>query len=140
MVAVGLRAVEPDGLGVLDDDLEHVGALGVVGGKVEPGEEARVVVGLGVHERLAGVVEGRLGHRVVLGRKVPLDHVAHLGHDVVGLKAQGAAARGHGVRNARPRDGAGRGLGRASGAGRGGDGAGDEECGGESLSKHVEIC
>jgi hypothetical protein len=110
MVPDRLRAVEPERVLVLDRELEHLVRLALVDLEVEAGEESLVVDG---H---AGLVEGGLRHRVVLGQVVPLDNVAHLGNDVVGLEFESAATGDHGVGYACQRDS----LGWDRGAGVGG--------------------
>lgn len=57
MVSCCLAAVEPDGLGVVDEDRECVCGFG--GGGLEGGEEA-------VCEGVAGSGEGGLGYGVIL--------------------------------------------------------------------------
>ena len=64
VVASGLRAVVPDGLLVLDSDLEDIGSLALLGGKVEARGEA-------IGERLAGLAEAGLDHGVVAREEVP---------------------------------------------------------------------
>ena len=80
-----MSAVVPDGLGVLDDDLEHVWSQ-TVGSGHEAGEEGGVAFG---H---AGLGEASLGDRVVLRQEEELDNVAEVGHDVVGVKVEAVQA------------------------------------------------
>lgn len=130
---VPLGTVVPDGLLILDLDLEDVGGLARLRDEVEAGEE-----GAAVGEGHAGVPEAGLGDGVVLGEEVPLDDVAHLGHDVVRVEAQAAQAGDDGVRDA---VGGCVGGGVANdGGGDGGDAGGEEEGGGEGLEgEHLEV-
>lgn len=89
VVAGGLGTVVPDGSLVLDDDLEDVGGLGTLGG-LEAAEEGLGEGGI----RDAGLAEGRLGDRVVLGEEVPLDNVPNLRDEVFGIEEEGASATG----------------------------------------------
>ncbi|KAG7053630.1 extracellular serine-rich protein [Colletotrichum scovillei] len=124
-----LGAVVPDGLLVLDDDLEDVGGLALGSEEVEAREEGGAV-GQGV----ARVAKVGLGDGVVAGQVVPLDDVAHLGDDVVRVEAEAAEAGDYGVGDARELVGAGRGLGAGGVGGSGGDGGGGgQEDGGEGL-------
>lgn len=83
MLALG--AVNPDGCSVVNHDgICRDLAGGGAGGhryisRVEAGH-----VGLNVANRLAGVVEGRLCHRVVASHELELHHIAHARLDVVG--------------------------------------------------------
>lgn len=123
MIAGCLAAVVPEGLGVLDGELEHVGRLALLGGEVEAGEDAGAA-----GERLARLVERRLHHGVVLGQEVELDEVADFGDDVLRLEVQTAvldgAAGEDAVDDARGADGGGCGGGEAEEEGcRGGEGS-----------------
>lgn len=77
VVARSLSTVVPDGGLVLDDDLEDVGGLWAFGG-LEAAEEGLSERGVGD----AGLAEGRLSDRVVLGEEMPLNHVSYLSDDV----------------------------------------------------------
>jgi hypothetical protein len=83
VVALLLRAVVPDRLGVLHNNLEDVRSLAFARGKVEAGEESSTV-----GERLAGLAEAGLGDGVVGGEEVPLDYIADLSDDIVGVEAK----------------------------------------------------
>lgn len=83
MVAVGLRAVVPEGILVLDGELEDVGSLTGIGFKVETGEDA-----VAASKRLAWLVEGGLCNGVVLGEEVEFDQIADLGDNVLGLEVK----------------------------------------------------
>lgn len=130
---VALRTIVPDGLLVLDLDLEDVLGLAIVRDELEAGEE-----GAAVGEGHAGAAEAGLGDGVVLGEEVPLDDVADLGDDVVRVEAQAAQAGDDGVRDA-----VGGGVGGRvadDGGGDGGDAGGEEEGGGEGLeAEHFEV-
>lgn len=66
---LGLRAVEPHGLGVHDADGISEKLLGCTDGGVgrhEPGEESIAGVGLYIGNRYAGLIECRLDNGVVL--------------------------------------------------------------------------
>jgi hypothetical protein len=78
-----LSAVVPDRLGVLHNNLENVGSLALSCGKVEAGKETCTV-----GERLTGLAEAGLGDGVVGGEEVPLDYVADLSDDIVGIEAK----------------------------------------------------
>lgn len=78
MAALGLGAVEPDGLGVLNSDGEGLVTLARWNGN-----EARVDA-LTTGERLARLVEGRLGNGVVGRVVVELNQCTSVGFDVVG--------------------------------------------------------
>lgn len=126
-----LSAVVPDGLLVLDDDLEDVGGLSLGGKEVEAGEEGGAV-GQGV----ARVAKVGLGNGVVAGQVVPLDDVTHLGDDVVRIEAKAAEAGDDGVGDACELVGAGRGLGAGGVGGSGGHGGGSsQKDGGEGLDR-----
>ena len=75
MIASCLSAIEPDRLGVVDDDRE-AGSGGRVFGWDETGEEA-------AFERMAGVGEARLSDCVILGEEIELDCSADGSGDVV---------------------------------------------------------
>ena len=64
VVASGLRAVVPDGLLVLDSDLEDIGSLAFFSGKVEARRET-------VGERLTGLAKAGLDNGVVAREEVP---------------------------------------------------------------------
>jgi hypothetical protein len=81
VVALGLRAVEPEWLLILDNDGEDVGVL-ALGGWHEAGEDGVVVDGL------AGLGEGRLSEGVILRVEVDLDEVANLCDDVLRLEVE----------------------------------------------------
>ena len=82
MVAVGLGAVVPDGLLVLDHEGEDVlGLLARGSGEVEATEEA-------MRLWLAGLVEGGLGDGVVLGQEVELDHITDFSDYVLRLEVE----------------------------------------------------
>jgi hypothetical protein len=89
-----LRAVDPHGLRVVDEDRvcrdRHVGR--------GDGHEAREDAGqVRVHaDGLAGVVEVGLRDGVVFGHELELNHVAFLGGDVVGAVGEGAVAAADG--------------------------------------------
>lgn len=65
--AIGLGAVQPDWVGVVDGDGEHIGAF-----TSGDGLEARVDA-IVAGKRLARLLEGRLDDRVVPGEVVELD-------------------------------------------------------------------
>ena len=88
-----LAAVEPDGLLILNNDLENLLTLALVDGE-EAGEEGVSVAGD------AGLVEGGLDDGVVEGQVVVLDDVADLSEDVVGIEVETRAADGDGVGHA----------------------------------------
>lgn len=88
---LALRTVEPGGGGAVDENGVGWGR-GVGGGD---GHEARVDAGHTVvveRDGLAGVVEVGLGHGVVLGVELELDHVAYVGFEVVGGECEGSIA------------------------------------------------
>jgi len=84
VVAVDLAAVEPDGLGVVDDNLEGRAGWGLGGGDEAGGESG--VVGEGE----AWFVEGGLRHGVVARVEGELDDRAGQLSDVVGGVGEGA--------------------------------------------------
>lgn len=90
VVAGGLGTVVPDGGLVLDDDLEDVGGLDGVAGRLEAAEEGLGEGGV----RDAGLAKGWLGDGVVLGEEMPLHYVSNLGDDVIGVKDESASAAG----------------------------------------------
>lgn len=122
-----LWAVVPDRLGVLDDNLENLGCLALLSGKVKSGEE-RAAVG----QRLAWLAKAGLRDGVVLGEVVPLDHIADLGDNVVWIEAKATEASDNRVRDASerdslgdfPGDGGGGCSGHAGGQGQDGKGKG----------------
>jgi len=89
VVARSLGTIVPGGSLVLDDDLEDVGGLWAPCG-LEAAEEGLGEGGV----RDAGLAEGGLGDRVVLGKEVPLDDVSDLGDDVFWVEEEGASAAG----------------------------------------------
>jgi hypothetical protein len=84
-----LRAVDPDGSGVVD--LDGVGGdISRAGGdEVESGEETSDIAVLG--DRLAWFVEGRLGDGVVSCGELELHHVSYGSSNVVGGVGEGSA-------------------------------------------------
>lgn len=89
-----LSAVDPKGVGVVDHDgVNGAHAHGLAGRR---GDEARVEASsVGVlRDRLAGLVEGRLGRGVVSSKELELHHVAYRGLDVVGFICE-AVVDGH---------------------------------------------
>lgn len=136
VVPLGLGAVEPDGLLVLDGDLEDVLTLTLGDVEVEAGEEPDLGVS-GVGQGLAGLAEGRLGDGVVQGGKVPFDHITNLGNDVVGFECQRTASCSDCVGDACQRDGVGRGPGVYS-AGWCSKSRGNEESSGKGLGEHLD--
>lgn len=87
-----LSTVVPDGLGVLNHNLEDIRSLALLGREVEAGEETAAV-----GERLAGLTEAGLCDGVVLGEEVPLDNVADFSDDVVGIESKTTEAGVDGV-------------------------------------------
>lgn len=92
MVAILLRAVVPDGLLILDHNLEDIGCLALSDHEVEAAEEA-----CAVRQGLAGLAEGGLRDGVVAREEVPFDDVADLCDHVVGVEAETAEAGDDGV-------------------------------------------
>ena len=132
MSARVLGAVEPDGILVLDNDLEHLSRLALGDGE-EAREEGGGVLGL------AGVAKGRLDDRMVAGGEVELDHLTDLGHDVVRVEPETTAAGDDRVRDSglSPRlvGNLGRGAG---GGGRRQAGDGSEDGKGLEVGEHFE--
>ena len=79
-----LGAVEPHGVGVVDEDGED-GHHALVGAR-SSGKESRVEArDVAVHgDRLAGLVEGGLGDGVVAREELELDRLTNVDPDVVG--------------------------------------------------------
>lgn len=80
-----LGAVDPQRSGVVD--LDGVGGDHAGGLRGSDGHVARVEASHVGHDAVdgpAGLVEGRLGHGVVTGNELELNHIAHSGLDVVG--------------------------------------------------------
>lgn len=92
MVTLLLRAVVPDRLGVFNHDLEDIGSLALLGGKVEAGEETGAV-----GEGLAGLGKAGLGDGVVRREEVPLNYITDLSDDVVRVEAKTTEACVDGV-------------------------------------------
>jgi hypothetical protein len=134
VVALGLGAVVPDGLAVVEDHgLEDIVGLALGGHKVEAGEEAKAV-----GRRRAGSVEVGLGDGVVGGEEVPLHDIANIGDDVVGVEAEAAEAGNDRVSDSGELNSV---VGIVAGGlcGRSGDAGGEEESSGESLEgEHLE--
>lgn len=85
-----LRAVDPQRGGVVD--LDGVGGNHASGLRGSNGHEAGVEASNVAHDAvdgLARLVEGRLGHGVVTGNELELNHIARSGLDVVGREGQG---------------------------------------------------
>lgn len=94
-LAVGtLRAVDPDGGGVVDGD----GVCGGIGGASCDGDEAgEETSDVAVHgDGLAWLVEGGLGDRVVATGELELHHVSHGSLDIVGAVGDGTARGANG--------------------------------------------
>jgi hypothetical protein len=130
--ADGLRAVVPDRVLVLHNDLEDL--LALTGGD---GEKARKE-GLGV-AGLARGAEGGFDDRVVLGCEVPLDDVADFRNHVVRFEFQATTAGDHGVGYACQGDGFGGGGGCCAGW-RGGHGAEGRDKHKEGVGNHFGGC
>jgi hypothetical protein len=83
-----LRAVDPDGCGIVDGD----GVRGGISGTRCYGHEAGVKASdIAVHAYgLAWLVKGGLRNSVVASSELELHHVAHSGLDIVGRVRDGA--------------------------------------------------
>lgn len=123
MVPIGLGAVVPNRVLVLDHNLENIRGLPFRDG-LEPAEEGSASQS-GVGD--ARLPKGGLRDRVVLGEEVPFDHVANLGDDILWVEDEGAAAAcDHAVGYACVGHGAGGEVGVAGGGCGGGGGQGQE--------------
>jgi len=83
MVALLLRAIVPDWLGILNHDLEDIRSLAFLSSKVEAGEEPSAI-----SERLARLAKAGLSNGVVGGEEVPFDDVTDFSDDVVGVETE----------------------------------------------------
>jgi hypothetical protein len=118
MVVLGLRAVEPGRVLVLDFDLEDIGALAGRGIEVEAGEET-------VIKRLARLGEAGLDNGMVLWEIVELDNLANFSYNVLRVEDELASATSdHSVGDLG--SGVGSGWTRDSGARRGSECARDQ--------------
>lgn len=134
VIPTGLGTVVPDGVLVLDDDLEDVGSLAASYG-LEAAEEGLEPGGVGG----AGLGEGGLGDGVVPGEEVPLYDVARLGDDVAWVEDEGASSAGdHGVGHSCQGHGVGGGVCCCGGGSRRDEGHGGQGSD-ESVGEHV-IC
>ena len=130
VLAVGLGAVEPDGVLGVDNELEDAVGFPLVSGKEEAREEAGAVA-----KGLARVGKAGLHHAVVGRHELPLDHVANVRDNVVRLEFELACEAGDDrVCYARLGDGA---RGEVGGCGGGsGHGSCGQEGDGEELGEH----
>lgn len=137
VLAVGadsLWAVIPDRALILDDKLEYIVRLALSNGEMESREEGRAI-----SERLAWVGKVGLGDGVVAREEVPLDDVANLSDDVVGVEAEATEAGNDGVGDSSERDGSSGMVPRSVG-GNGRGAGGEEEGGDDGLGEHVDGC
>lgn len=89
-----LRAVDPQRSGIVD--LDGVGGDHASGLRGRDGHVAGVEASHVGHDAVDGparLVKGRLGHGVVAGNELELNHIAHSGLDVVGRVDQGVVGR-----------------------------------------------
>ncbi|KAF3908366.1 hypothetical protein AA313_de0209672 [Arthrobotrys entomopaga] len=86
MVHVGLSAVVPKWVLILNGNLEDLGVLAVLGNKVEAGEEGSVA------DWVAGVGKVGLSDGVVARGEVEFDNVADFGDNVFRVEVETTAA------------------------------------------------
>lgn len=137
MVALGLGAVVPDGVVVDNSDLVNVWILASsLSKKVESGKETGAV-----GERLAGVSKVGLSDGVVGSLEVPLDGVANLSYNVLGIEVKAAASNNHRVSDSGPSCAADKvvssGRSASWGSGNAGDDSGKESKG--LGSEHFDV-
>lgn len=89
MIPIRLAAVVPERFLVCDLEGKHLVGFTLGGCEVEAAEDAVAAL-----EGLAGLVEGGLHDRVVLGEEVEFDVVADFGDDVLRLEVQALVFRG----------------------------------------------
>lgn len=92
MAAGGLGTVVPNGVVIFDQNLENIRSFGLaLSGGLEAAEERDRDVGV----RDAGRCKGGLGNAVVLGQELPLDDIADVCDDILGIEDELTSTTGN---------------------------------------------
>lgn len=135
MVALGLRAVVPDGRVVDDGDLVDVGVLTLGSDKVEAGKEASAI-----SKGLARMSKVGLSQGVVGSSEVPLNSVTDLSLNDFRVEVKSTASNNDGMGHT-SEESTGRkhvALSRSGNSRHAGDGSGQD--GEDAGSVHFEVC